>query len=50
MKQANDQTRLRHILDASIEACEFIGDVTFEEFRQNKLLVNAVVRSLEILG
>lgn len=50
MKQANDQTRLRHMLDASIEACEFISDVTFEEFRQNKLLVNAVVRSLEILG
>lgn len=38
------------MLESSKEACQFMGDIAFEEFSKNRLLVNAVVRSLEIIG
>src|SRR5690554_4112659 len=29
---------------------EYIGEITFDEFKQNNLIVDAVVRNFEILG
>lgn len=50
MKQSEDFTRIRHMLESSLEACGFPGDMTFEAFRNNRLMGNAVVRSLEVVG
>ena len=38
------------MLDAAREVGEFVGDSSFEEFCKNRLLVNGVVRSLEVIG
>ena len=45
-----DTIRLQHMLDAAQEVGEFVGDSSFEEFCKNRLLVNGVVRSLEVIG
>lgn len=50
MKQPDDITRVRHMLESSLEAREFLGDMTFEDFRKNRMLANAIVRSLEVVG
>lgn len=41
---------LNDILESINNAQEFIDDLNFEEFITDKKTVNAVVRSLEILG
>lgn len=38
------------MLESSQEACQFLGDNSFESFCNNRLLLNAVIRSLEIVG
>jgi len=50
MKEPDDITRIRHMLESSLEAREFIGDTTFDDFKKNRMLVNAIVRSLEVVG
>jgi len=45
-----DRIRIQHMLDAAQEACEFMGDVSFEEFKNNRLLANGIVRSFEVTG
>ena len=45
-----DKVRIQHMLDAAHEVFEFTGDVSFDDFKKSRLLVNAVVRSLEVLG
>ena len=45
-----DRVRVQHMLDAAQEACEFMGGVSFEGLKRSRLLTNAVVRSLEVLG
>ncbi len=45
-----DQVRLRHMLDAAIQARQFLGQTTLEDFAASPLLGNAVVHSLEIIG
>jgi len=45
-----DRVRVQHMLDAAQEACEFMGGVSFEDLKRSRLLTNAVVRSLEVLG
>ncbi len=46
----DDLTRLRHMLDASLEAVSFLGDIDADGLAENRLVCQAVVRSLEILG
>ena len=41
---------LNDILDSIKEAIEFTGDMTFDEFSTDKKTINAVIRSLEVLG
>ena len=45
-----DRVRVQHMLDAAQEACEFMGGVSFEDLKRSRLLTNAIVRSLEVLG
>lgn len=50
MTKPDDTTRLRHMLDSALDAVEFLGDLSLEEFQKDKKLLNAIVRSLEIIG
>ena len=45
-----DRIRLQHMLDAAREIEGFVGNSSFGEFLDNRLLVNGVVRSLEVIG
>jgi uncharacterized protein with HEPN domain len=46
----NDDTRLNHILDACREAISFLGNRSLEELMNDRMVLHAVVRSLEIIG
>jgi len=50
MKKPGDRDRTKHMLDAALDAKEFLGETTFEELQSDKKLANAIVRSLEIIG
>lgn len=42
--------RLQHILDAIDEIEKYTLDVSFSDFEQNSMMLNASVRQLEIIG
>ena len=46
----NDRNYLTHIRDAIETIEEYIEGVTYEQFVSNKMLIDAVVRELEIVG
>jgi uncharacterized protein with HEPN domain len=46
----NDRTYLSHIRDAIGTICEYLEGVSYEEFIARKMLLDAVVRELEIIG
>jgi uncharacterized protein with HEPN domain len=46
----DDKTRLRHMIDAALEAVTFLGDLDPDELSENRLVCQAVVRSLEVVG
>ncbi len=46
----NDKTYLIHIHDAIEIIREYIKGVTYDEFSSNKMMIDAVVRELEIIG
>ena len=50
MKKPGDHVRLQHMLDAALDAIEFLGETTFEELQSDRKLGNSIVRSLEIIG
>ena len=50
MKKPDDKIRLKHMLDAALDARKFLGKATFEELKRDRKLGNAIVRSLEIIG
>jgi uncharacterized protein with HEPN domain len=50
MKKPDDIIRLRHMLESAKEACEFMGDTSFEDFSNDRMLVLSIVRALEIIG
>jgi uncharacterized protein with HEPN domain len=41
---------LSDIIENMVDAEQFVGDRTFEAFRSDKMAVNAVLRSLEVVG
>ncbi len=45
-----DEVYLKHILDAIVIIEDYVRDVNFGEFLNNKLLQDGVVRELEIVG
>ena len=46
----DDQTRIKHMIDSSLEAISFLGTISAEELADNRLVSNAIVRSIEIVG
>lgn len=50
MKNRDYTDYINDILNSIEEAIEFTGSMTFDEFSQDKKTVNAVIRSLEVLG
>jgi uncharacterized protein with HEPN domain len=46
----NDRTYLTHIRDAIETIEEYIAGVAYEQFVSNKMMIDAVVRELEIVG
>ena len=46
----DDSLYLRHILDAIEAICQYTGTTAREEFIQNPILRDAVIRQLEIIG
>jgi uncharacterized protein with HEPN domain len=46
----NDTIRLKHRLDAAIEAVKFAGSETRETLENNRVLALALVKEIEIVG
>ena len=46
----NDRTYLNHIRDAIETIEEYLQDVSYEQLTSNKMIIDAVVRELEIIG
>ena len=46
----DDLTRIKHMIDSSREAISFLGTISAEELADNRLVANAIVRSIEIVG
>ena len=46
----DDTSRLRHMLDAALEAQTFMKDITQESLREDKKTTQAVIRSIEVIG
>ena len=45
-----DEIRLRHMLDAATEALEFLADLTHSDLADDRKLVLALVKEIEIIG
>jgi uncharacterized protein with HEPN domain len=50
LKERESRDYLHDILIAVNDAESFVGGMTFEQFEKDRKTVNAVVRSLEIIG
>jgi uncharacterized protein with HEPN domain len=50
MKNRDYRDYLQDILDSIIETKEFIKGMEFEDFVEDKKTINAIVRSLEVIG
>ena len=46
----DDSVYLRHIVDAANQIYEYIKDLDFESFIKSRLIQDAVIRELEIIG
>lgn len=45
-----DKVRIQHILEAIYQIEDYIQNISYDNFVSNKMLVDAVVRQLEIVG
>ena len=50
MKDRDIRDYLKDILDAITDIENFVGNMTYEEFIKDRKTLNAVVRSIEIIG
>jgi uncharacterized protein with HEPN domain len=50
MKRRDYRDYLQDILDAVKDIKSFVDDMSFEQFRKDRKTLNAVVRSIEIIG
>lgn len=48
--QKDNTAYLRHILDAIVQIEKYTEKLTLEKFQDNRLVVDAVIRNLEIIG
>jgi len=46
----DDQTRIRHIIDAGNEAVHFLGNMSLEELDKDRKTLQAIIRDIEIIG
>jgi len=46
----NFKVYFEDILKAILNVDEYVGNLGFEEFRENKLVRDAVIRNLEVIG
>ena len=46
----DDRTYLLHILEAIDKIQQYLGEMRFEEFADSDMVIDAVVRELEIIG
>lgn len=46
----NDRAYLSHIRDAIATVDDYLRGTTYDSFRMNKMMIDAVVRELEIIG
>ena len=46
----NDLAYIDHILDCIRKINKFSKELTFEEFRKNELVQDAIIRNIEIIG
>jgi uncharacterized protein with HEPN domain len=46
----DDKARLEHILESAKDAISFLGYMTEDELAQNRMALQAIVRSVEIIG
>ena len=46
----DNNTRLKHMIDACDEAVQFLGDMTFEELKTDRKTLQAITRDIEIIG
>lgn len=46
----DDKTYLAHILEAIEKIESYLADVSFQQFADNEMMVDAIVRELEIIG
>lgn len=46
----SDTAYLEHILEAITTIDAYLKDVSYEEFENNKMIIDAVIRELEIVG
>ena len=50
MNSPDDITRLEHILESAQEAISFLGDMNKGALQENRMALQAIVRSVEIIG
>ena len=50
MKKRNYQDYLKDIFDSINDIEDFIRNMSFEDFKKDKKTINAVVRSIEVIG
>lgn len=48
--KANDRIRLRHMLEAALEARAFAKDRTLEDLSRDRMLLLSLVKEIEIVG
>lgn len=47
---SNDRLYLAHVRDSLMEVRAFVRDESYESFRENRMVQNAVLRSFEVVG
>ena len=50
MSERNHKLYIRDILDSSRKIMDYAKDTSFKDFSKNQMLIDAVVRNLEIIG
>ncbi len=48
--QPDDRTRLQHMLDAALEACQFLEGQTLDHIEIDRMRLLAVIRCIEVIG
>ncbi|MBF0138576.1 MAG: DUF86 domain-containing protein [Magnetococcus sp. DMHC-1] len=48
--QDDDQIRLHHMLDAALDACQFIKGRSLLDLEDDRMLLYAVIRCIEVIG